>query len=103
MPTLVYKGANRISDESLVGKTIQSLIQDDVIVENLNLDGREGIKVNGQTQSPSYIIKSGDAVEFYKSQGTKGLQKDPPDEQQDDNIDDDDDDEDDDEGESVEV
>jgi hypothetical protein len=103
MPTLVYKGANRISDESLVGKTIQSLIQDDVIVENLNLDGREGIKVNGQSQSPSYIIKSGDAVEFYKSQGTKGLQKDPPDEQQTDETADDDDEDDDDDENVVEV
>jgi hypothetical protein len=102
MPTLVYKGANRISDESLVGKTIQSLINDDVIVENLNLDGREGIKVNGTSQTNQYVIKSGDAVEFYKSQGTKGLQKDPPDEQQTDETDDDEDDDEDGE-EEVEV
>lgn len=73
MPTIVYKGANRISDDGLVGKTVEDLKRDDIIVEALNLDGNESIKVNGQTQSASYQIKSGDAVEFYKSQGTKGV------------------------------
>jgi hypothetical protein len=79
MPTIVYKGANRISDEGLSGKTLGQIKQDDIFVEALGLDGNESIKVNGQTQSESYTIKSGDAVEFYKNQGIKGS-KDKPDE-----------------------
>jgi hypothetical protein len=100
MPTIVYKGANRISDDGLVGKTVEDLKKDDIIVDALNLDGNESIKVNGQTQSASYQIKSGDAVEFYKSQGTKGCPDEPDLEVIEEEGDDDDEDEDDEEEET---
>lgn len=80
MPTIVYKGANRISDDGLAGKTLSQIKADDIFVEALGLDGNEAVKVNGQTQSDSYLIKSGDAVEFYKQQGTKGAKDKPEDE-----------------------
>lgn len=92
MPTVVYKGANRISDNSLIGKTIEDLKRDDVVVDALNLDGNESIKVNGQSQSPSYQIKDGDAVEFYKSQGTKGCPDTPEEPDVEVEVEDDDDD-----------
>ena len=91
MPTVVYKGANRISDDALIGKSIEDLKKDDIIVEALNLDGHESIRVNGVSQSASYVIRQNDAVEFYKAQGTKGA----PDEEEPGTPDDDDDDNDD--------
>lgn len=72
MATSIYKGANRVSDEGLVGKTIDAIKADDIFVDALNLDGHEAIKVNGQSVQGSYAIRSGDAVEFYKAQGSKG-------------------------------
>lgn len=72
MATSIYKGANRVSDEGLVGKTIDAIKNDDIFVDALNLDGHEAIKVNGGTVQGSYTIRSGDAVEFYKAQGSKG-------------------------------
>jgi hypothetical protein len=104
MPTIVYKGANRISDDGLIGKSIDDLKKDDIIVDALNLDGNESIRVNGSSVQSGYVIKSGDAVEFYKSQGTKGNGPDEPDieveeEEGDDDEEEDDEDEDDDEKE----
>jgi len=70
--TTVYKGANRITDQTLVGRTIDNLFQDDVIVDALGLDNHETIRVNGENKPKSYVIRDGDAVEFYKASGTKG-------------------------------
>lgn len=69
----VYKGANKIQDGSLIGRTISSILNDDTIVDALNLSGDETVRVNGETVDKSYTIRSNDAVEFYKQQGTKGL------------------------------
>ena len=70
--TKVYKGAYQIAESSLVGRTITSIFSDDTIVDVLNLSGDETIRVNGEQADRNYTIRSGDAVEFYKQQGTKG-------------------------------
>lgn len=68
----VYKGANRVEDSSLVGRTITSILNDDIIVDALNLSDNDKVRVNGIPVGMDYVIKDGDSVEFYKEQGRKG-------------------------------
>lgn len=68
----LFKGANRIEDSSLVGRSITSILNDDVIVEALNLTDNDKVRVNGSSASESYTIRDGDSIEFYKEQGRKG-------------------------------
>lgn len=70
MSATIISGLDRITSDSLVGKSVAEIIQDFRDVANIPSDANAS--VDGEPVDNSYIVEDGDKVVFTRPTGSKG-------------------------------